>query len=352
MADNTRCLMPYGKVLVVDDMEQNLCVATELMKLYQLQIETAGGGLEAIEKIETKIAEGKAYDIIFMDHMMPEIDGVETTTRIRSMGYTQPVVALTADENDANQEFLAQNGFDDYILKPIDIRKLDIVLNKFISGGVSEEVKTNPEEHADSSKTLTALLKGIDGLDVKKGLQKYEGNPEIYLRILHSFAVNARPMIEKMGEVEVNQENLKSYEIKVHGFKGMSYDIFANHAGDKAKSLEFAAKDGDLDYIKANNLAFLEIARNIIKNIEKMVENVNALNPKPQKSRPDEEMLRKLADSCKVYDMTEADSAMDEINKYQYTDDDGLVEWLIQKVEMVEYKAVASRISDLLALLN
>jgi len=120
--------MPYGKVLVVDDMESNLDVAKLLLKPYQLQIDTAKSGFDAIDIIKT----GKDYDIIFMDHMMPKMDGVETANKLRDLGYRYPIIALTANAVLGQSEMFLANGFDGYISKPIDMRQLNDSLNKFI----------------------------------------------------------------------------------------------------------------------------------------------------------------------------------------------------------------------------
>ena len=120
--------MPYGKVLIVDDVETNLYVAEGLMSAYDLQIETAISGFLTIEKIES----GKIYDIIFMDHMMPDMDGIETTLKLRSLGYTGAIVALTANAIVGNAEMFKQIGFDDFISKPIDLRQLNSILNRYI----------------------------------------------------------------------------------------------------------------------------------------------------------------------------------------------------------------------------
>jgi signal transduction histidine kinase/CheY-like chemotaxis protein len=120
--------MPYGRVLVVDDMKSNLDVAVLLLSPYQLQIEISESGREAIALIKKK----KEYDIIFMDHMMPDMDGIETTRRIRALGYKQPIFALTANALAWKQESFLDNGFDGYIFKPIDIRQLNDTLNKYV----------------------------------------------------------------------------------------------------------------------------------------------------------------------------------------------------------------------------
>jgi len=124
----SRNIMPDGNVLVVDDLESNLYVAKSFLEPYKLSIETATSGFEVIEKIKR----GKTYDIIFMDHMMPKMDGIETVKIIRSMGYKQPIVALTANAVVGQAEIFLENGFNAFISKPINIEQLDAELNKFI----------------------------------------------------------------------------------------------------------------------------------------------------------------------------------------------------------------------------
>jgi len=120
--------MPHGKVLIVDDTEMNIFVATGLMKPYKLTIDSASSGFEAIEKIR----KGNVYDIVFMDHMMPKMDGMEATKIIREMGYDRPIVALTANAVRGQAEIFLANGFDDFIEKPINTSRLDAVLNGLI----------------------------------------------------------------------------------------------------------------------------------------------------------------------------------------------------------------------------
>jgi len=127
--------MPYGKVLIVDDVDINLYVAEELMSPYKLNVETVLSGLKAIEKVES----GNVYDVIFMDHMMPQMDGIETTKRLRVSGYAGAIVALTANALVGNDEMFKRNGFDGFISKPIDTRQLNSVLNRFVRDRHPEE---------------------------------------------------------------------------------------------------------------------------------------------------------------------------------------------------------------------
>ncbi|MCL2548836.1 MAG: transporter substrate-binding domain-containing protein, partial [Symbiobacteriaceae bacterium] len=120
--------MPYGSVLVVDDVETNLYVAQGLLTPYGLAVDTVTSGTAAIERVN----EGRVYDIIFMDHMMPIMDGMEATRIIRDRGYKGAIIALTANAVLGQASVFLNNGFDDFISKPVDLRQLDAVLNKFI----------------------------------------------------------------------------------------------------------------------------------------------------------------------------------------------------------------------------
>ena len=125
--------MPYGRVLIVDDVATNLYIARGLMAPYKLKIDVADSGSATLKKISS----GETYDIIFMDHLMPDMDGVETTKRMREAGYDLPVVALTANVEPDQAEFFLANGFDDFISKPVDVAQLDVILKKYVRDGRS-----------------------------------------------------------------------------------------------------------------------------------------------------------------------------------------------------------------------
>jgi len=123
-----RTPMPNGRVMVVDDIASNLYVASGLLKLFELQIETYLSAVDAIESIKA----GNTYDIIFMDHMMPDMDGITATKILREIGYTRPVVALTANAFVDQEEHFLQNGFDSFLAKPIKSEQLYAILDKYI----------------------------------------------------------------------------------------------------------------------------------------------------------------------------------------------------------------------------
>ena len=122
--------MPYGKVLVVDDVDTNLYVAEAMLEAFGLTVELAEGGQAALDKI----AQGQVYDIIFLDHMMPDIDGMEVAQQLRKSGYNHPIVALTANAIIGQAELFMQNGFSGFMSKPIDIKILNSFLVRYVKG--------------------------------------------------------------------------------------------------------------------------------------------------------------------------------------------------------------------------
>ncbi|MCL2765324.1 MAG: ATP-binding protein [Treponema sp.] len=235
--------MPYGSVLIVDDVETNLYVAAGLMKLYRLQIDTVMSGREAIEKIEN----GKAYDVVFMDHMMPEMDGIETTRRIREWEAKQniqkenciPVVALTANAVAGQADIFLQNGFDDFISKPIDIRQLNSVLNRYVRDKQSPEV-------------IEAALAQIGS-----GLTSYS-NGQTDTMLFESFVRDARKALVVLEElVNLTEHDLQKFTVTVHGMKSSLWNINETALSELAHELELAARNKSIDFIKESAPEFL-----------------------------------------------------------------------------------------------
>jgi CheY-like chemotaxis protein/anti-sigma regulatory factor (Ser/Thr protein kinase) len=274
--------MPYGKVLVVDDVETNLDVAKGLLLPYGLSIDTASSGLEAIAKIRS-ISEGGSspgYDLVLMDHMMPGMDGIEAVRIIRNeiqgeYGKTVPIVALTANALTGNEEMVLSRGFNAFIAKPIDVMQLDAVLNTWVRDRKSVEVLKQAEmtapviENADQN-----ILDGIqiEGIDIVRGKRKYN-NDTAYLDILRSWYKHTPALLEKMRNPLF--ESLPEYAITVHGIKGASLGICADEISDKAEELERCAKSGDIGQVQADNPAFLSMTESLLASIEKLLEKVD-----------------------------------------------------------------------------
>ncbi|MDR2590398.1 MAG: substrate-binding domain-containing protein [Oscillospiraceae bacterium] len=350
-----RDIMPYGNVLIVDDVETNRYVAAGLMKLFKLKIEVAESGFEAIDKVN----DGKVYDIIFMDHMMPLMDGMEATKKLRELGYENPIVALTANAVVGQSEVFLQNGFDDFLSKPIDIRRLTFVLNKHIRdiqpANVLEATRRSLEAGMYTSEpSIVDVIEDqnavrisnmkIPGLDITKGLERYDGNEGIYLTVLRSYTSSVRAMLEI---IEKNgADNLIEYKTNVHGIKGASFDIHADEVGKSARFLEEAANSNDLNYINKHNPVFIKTAKKLVSELENAFTAINEANPKEKRNIIDRELLEKLSAACVDYDMNLVDETMEEIDKYQYELDKNLVTSLRESVDRMNYSKIIQDLSE------
>jgi signal transduction histidine kinase/CheY-like chemotaxis protein len=346
--------MPYGKVLVVDDVETNLDVAKGLLLPYGLSIDTASSGMEAIAKIKA-ICEGStipSYDMILMDHMMPGMDGIEAVRIIRNemsgeYGKTVPIVALTANALTGNEEMFLSKGFNAFIAKPIDVMQLDAVLNTWVRDRKSVEVLKQAEmvapviENADQN-----ILDGlqIEGIDLTRGKRKYN-NDAAYLDILRSWYKHTPALLEKMRNPFF--ENLPEYAITVHGIKGASLGICADEISSKAEELERYAKSGNIGQVQADNSMFIDMAESLLANIGELLEKVDlGKKQKPRKFIPDPALLDRLLEAVKTYKSTLMEETMCSIESFDYDADMELVTWLRQQMDNLEYDAIRQKLES------
>ena len=251
--------MPYGRVLIVDDTETNLYVAVRLLKPYKLWIDTATNGREAIEKVKN----GKEYDVIFMDHMMPEMDGIEATKHLRDIGYDKTIVALTANAVAGQADVFMQNGFDAFISKPIDIRQLDMVLNKFIRD-------KQPLEILEATRNQT---ENVDAGDSGSPFGDWDVHEQIESLLLEAFIRDARktiPILEKFIREygPENDEELQKVIINVHGIKSSLANINETVLSEAAYRLELAGRDGKINTIIDEAPSFLKELSALVKKLK------------------------------------------------------------------------------------
>jgi len=367
---------PSAKVLIVDDISMNLRVARGLMAPYKMQIELCGSGIAAIEAVKSK-----DFDIVFMDHKMPGMDGVEATKHIRKMGDDDPyyndvpIVALTANAVVGAKRMFFDNGFNDFVSKPLDTTKLHAVLEKWIPKNKREQFVME-EDEIEASVMSTIIIRGsstndgnsnikegqnnpsdlcndeiqpwrpseIAGLDVVKWRERFAGDEKMYVRILRSYVTSLRTLL---SAIEVfNEDELAAFELTVHSIKGTSFDVCAEQLGSDAAALENAVKSRDFEYVKEHHPPFLENAWKLVCDLEEMFAAITAESDKPKKDKPDDGLLLKLLAVCEVYDMDGVEEAMAEIDLYQYTSDDGLVDWLLESVELMECDPIITKLTE------
>ena len=364
-----RLRMPYARVLVVDDNVTNLDVAKGLLKPYRMQVHCVTTGQQAVDAIR---AESVRYNAIFMDHMMPEMDGIETAQLIRQIGtdYSQniPIIAMTANAVVGNEEMFLSKGFQAFLPKPIEIYRLDDIVRHWVRNRVQEglgvqqalpndQTRSNKKDRRQQSerrmhgnrrigndrRTFELV---IDGLDWNKGMERFDGDRQSFQEVLRSFAVNTRPLLEKIKTT--TKDNLFDYAISVHGIKGSSRGIGAEIVGLKAESLELAAKAGDVDFVSRHNPEFLDLAFKLVDDIAKQLGIEDVEHPRPRKDKPDVGTLAKILTACREYNVDELDAAMTEIERFEYTSDDGLAMWLRQNVDQTNYAPIVEKLSSLI----
>ena len=238
MAKLIREPMPYGKVLVVDDVDTNLYVAKGLLSPYELTIETASSGFATLDMINS----GSTYDIIFMDHMMPEMDGIETTRKIRETGYKGSIVALTANALLGNDEMFRQNGFDDFISKPINVQRLNTILVKFIRDKYPDEAAKYSGQGAVIETTASI-----------------ETSP----KLLEVFRKDAEKSVFVLNNTLISG-NMPLFTTTVHAMKSALANIGKTEESKIASALEDAGRKQDMEYITTNAPAFIDTLNTLI----------------------------------------------------------------------------------------
>jgi len=288
-----------AKVLVVDDSSMNLSVAGAMLKKYGIHIERALSGKEAIDKVN-----GKRYDLIFMDHMMPEMDGVECFHRIKELpsAYAKeiPIVALTANAVSGAREMMLNEGFDDFVAKPIERNELERVLRKFLWAFIQDELELQeekPEQSAISAKepekqiaeetTLLqetpetvaetsaeaeriegSLLWRLEGFDWDEALSKL-GDEEVLVETIKVFYDSLDETKEKLesfintiksldSSEEEKEKAIYNYRVEVHALKSGAATVGAMEFSKLAKELEMYSKDQDREAVLAKHPGLME----------------------------------------------------------------------------------------------
>jgi len=365
-----RVSLPYARVLVVDDNLTNLEVAKGLMKPYGMQVDCVTGGQQSIDAIRA----GKVrYNAIFMDHMMPELDGIETTRIIRDNIGTDyakniPIIALTANAIAGNEALFLSKGFQAFISKPIEIARLDEVIRRWVRDKdhekrMLEKQKELIEGEAPPAQNVRLKQPGqdengsaghdprdphgmeISGLDAVKGIERFGGNRDMYFDILRVYITNTAVLLESIKNV--GPDDLPEYAVTVHGMKGSSHSIGAEEIAGAAENLEKAAKAGDFEFVTANNPPFLASSLQLISDIDKMIKNIYPENPKPVKESPDRDLLKKLLDACKQFDTDEIEHITAELCSYEYKSDGDLVTWLYNSANQYKYKEIKEGLTDM-----
>jgi PAS domain S-box-containing protein len=344
-------IAPSARILVVDDIDTNLVVTAGLLAVYQSHIDTCTNGADAIQMVQNN-----HYDIVFMDHMMPEMDGVEATRIIRAWEKEQqekgvlqqqvPIIALTANALVGMKEMFFSNGFSDYLSKPVEIPKLDEMILTWISGEKLKQ-KTEPDE-AKTEQGLFSQGVFIEGIDIQAGNARYQ--EKMYLEVLRSYCIHTPVLLEKLSRIKndnLTDESISEYTVAVHGIKGASAGICADKAAKMAEDLEQAGRKKDKHYLQTHTDPFIMIVEQMLERLKKFMASVaEQEGGKPLSPKPDPAVLREIMEACKHYKVNKMEEMLEKLEMYQYESGGDLVVWLREQMDNLEYDAIQKRLTD------
>lgn len=313
---------PQARVLIVDDNPINLKVATGLMRPYNMQVITAESASSAISLLRSK-----DFHIIFMDHMMPDTDGVEATQMIRGMSdeyYKKvPIIALTANAVNGVRDMFIAAGMNDFLAKPIEISALDRVLKAWLP----KELIKKPEIRESGSGQRKPVQKpaGENSLfNPEAGLYYTGGDEEAYLEVLRMYVKKGREKQEYIQKL-FEEEAWKNYTIEVHALKSTSLSIGAETLSERAKELELAGKAGNHNLIKRKTGELLEMYGRVLDMGQKYLEE---MLPEAEEGEAEEspeglseispegiaEAIEAILMACDAYDGEEVERICDEMS--------------------------------------
>jgi len=343
---NLGFVAPGASILVVDDMNTNLRVAEGLMLPYKMQIDVCESGEDAIKRVREK-----QYDIIFMDHMMPEMNGIEAAKCIRSLedesGYYQnvPIIALTANAVSGVKEMFLQNGMNDFLAKPIDIVKLHVLLEKWIPDKKKEKFRKE-KIYVNSMEARNPIQ--IEGVDVRTGISMTGETADSYLKTLTVFHRDGSDKVKQIKDC-VEKNDIKLYTIYVHAMKSAAANIGAREIANLFKELEMAGANNDMALIHKNTEHALRELETLLKNISAVV-SANQSEPTKESSlKLLRSRLLQLKEALIDRDAGEIDDIMNELGSVKWDQPSGeLFKEISNNIIMINYTDAAVLVEKLL----
>ena len=340
---------PDAKVLVVDDNEMNLAVAKGLLKRTRVQVTTVGSGIGCLELVKDH-----DYDLIFLDHMMPEMDGIETLHALRDMEVKTPIIALTANAISGVRDMYLSEGFEDYMSKPIDGLKMEQLMRNYIPPSKLKKAEKPKPENAVSSgvddgaaarEALPDWLKACKAIDVTEGL-KNNADPEMYMSMLEIFYKSIQ---EKSDEIRgyYEQKDLENYTIKIHALKSSARIIGAMELNALAQELEDAGKVENMEKIDADTEKFLSMYESFREYLSPIDPSAAGASESGEDTRPEaepavlEDAYQSLKEFAGMEDYDLAEMVLGSLKEYKLPpDDDVKVKDLEKKLYALDWDGI------------
>ncbi|HAF26946.1 MAG TPA: hypothetical protein DCG85_06485 [Lachnospiraceae bacterium] len=342
-------IAPDADILVVDDTKMNLTVFKNLLKQTEVKIDTATSGDAGIEKILKK-----HYDIIFLDHMMPEKDGIETLNEIKQMSshpnQDTPVVCITANAIAGSRERYISAGFDDYMSKPLDPEKLEKMVRKHLKEELIKEVSEEAvrERNMESARKQSAEIEkyaAVKGIDISVGIKNC-GSIEGYKPILNIFYDQIDKNIKDIERFYENSD-WENYSIKVHSLKSSARTVGAMELGAAAESMEHAGKARNADYIRHNHEMLISdyaLYKDLLKDVCRKDEDDKDKIPAGRDKA--KEMFEELRKASVDMDVLMIDDILKKAQGYSFEPDDNeILQRFKERYDEFDYDGMAEVVS-------
>ncbi|MDR3255391.1 MAG: response regulator [Synergistaceae bacterium] len=350
---------PETKVLVVDDNAINLTVALGFLSKHNIRPDTAESGKEAIELVKAN-----KYDLIFMDHMMPEMDGIEAAEHIRRLDseyYKKvPIVALSANVVASAREAFDEAGMNDFIPKPIEAVKLNSILLKWLPPEKlidNDGTVTGETESESDKKRLDSLfeeLVRVDGLNVRSGLLRVDGDRTVYANILRQFCKNVARDIDDLLFF-FTEKSWKEYAIRVHAMKSVFANLGCKPLSDWSFRLEQASFGGDAETCQSETESYCDAIRQLRGKLTQTSIMEERADEEPKRKIQGEtltDMLEELTDACLECDTPVAKAITTELRRVTVREDiDALISEICYLVESFDYEDAMEKHKEILSLL-
>ena len=312
--DNGKFIAPNAYILLVDDNEMNRKVGLALLEPFQMRIDTAANGREALNMIKNN-----RYDLVFMDHMMPEMDGLEATAKIRKSEEEYyrnlPIIALTANATSEAKEMFLKSQMNDFVAKPIQMSEITECLRKWLP---EELVETAVEMKVTSGDVDIIEHVEIEGVDISEGMSNC-GNEKLFYELLGDFYKLIDSKSDKLERC-LKENLIKEYTIEVHALKNTARMIGATKLSELSYELEKLGNAGDVDAIRQMAYEHIELYRSYKDKLsayaQTSVKEIHTVSPEEIKK-----ILMRLHDAVDSFDLDEADKAIKELEICELPDD-------------------------------
>jgi signal transduction histidine kinase/CheY-like chemotaxis protein len=353
-----RFIIPGARLLVVDDIATNLKVAEGLISPYRAVVDTCLSGAEAVEMVKRH-----TYDIVFMDHMMPEMDGIEATALIREIEgeyfKTVPIIALTANAVSGMKEMFLEKGFNDFLSKPIDVSRLDELLSRWTPKEKQRRADVDSPASAPADNTSNSLV--IPGVDTAKGIAMTGGTLADYRQVLSIFRKDAEERLVFLNKFNAeiaagsDGENLSVFTTQVHALKSAAGSLGAAEVSSEAARLEAAGKAKDAAAIQETLPGFIErlaaLAEGIgnAMNDEQITMNNEDGAPIVHSSPLDVHLLTELRSALEAQKAEDIDRLLEELSRQTLDPQTReIIEQVSDNVLMADYGAALDAVKKLM----